>query len=290
MNTFQLECFLAVAEYLNFTRAASALHVTHPAISQQIKTLEEELNVQLFARTTRSVRITQEGRAFLPDAREMVEIANRAKHRFEVQGEKIEVLTIGVYNPVCMAKLTTPLSRLIKERPAVHPRLLSVPFQGIYQLLEDGRLDAIIGFKEERNFKFKGVFHETKCVPWVVIAHKDNPLAQKEKIFREDLKQEKLAIYGQSNAPVSILRMHGSLMEDRPPHDFYFSDNAEAINTLVASGIGISVLPEYFVKDIDTIVKIPFEEEPPMSFGIYYRTTKGNEALKTFIACLDDNQ
>lgn len=290
MNTFQLKCFLAVAEYLNFTRAASAMHVTHPAISQQIKNLEEELNVQLFHRTTRSVRITQEGRAFLPDAKEIVDLSNRAKHRFEIQEEKIEVLTIGVYNPVCMTKLITPLSKLVKERPSVHPRLLSVPFQGIYQLLEEGRLDAIIGFKEERNFKYKGTFHEITTVPWVVIVHKDNPLAQKEKIFREDLKQENLVIFGQNNAPVSILRMHSSLMEDRPPHDFYFLDNAEAINTLVASGIGISVLPEYFVKDTENIIKVPFEETPPMSFGIYYRTTKGNAALKTFISCMDAAQ
>ena len=72
MNTFQISCFLAVAEHLNFARAAEQLHVTQPAVTQQIHSLEKELGVSLFARTTRSVRLTQEGRLFLQDARQQV--------------------------------------------------------------------------------------------------------------------------------------------------------------------------------------------------------------------------
>ena len=59
MNTFQLSCFLQVAETLNFARAAEILHVTQPAVTQQIRSLEKELGVPLFHRTTRSVKLTQ---------------------------------------------------------------------------------------------------------------------------------------------------------------------------------------------------------------------------------------
>lgn len=65
MNTFQLSCFLQVAETLNFARAAEILHVTQPAVTQQIRSLEKELGVPLFHRTTRSVKLTQAGAAFL---------------------------------------------------------------------------------------------------------------------------------------------------------------------------------------------------------------------------------
>lgn len=85
MNTFQLTCFLAVAEHLNFARAAEQLHVTHPAVSQQIQSLEKELNTKLFIRTTRTVKLTEEGKAFLNDAQQMVAISERAKKRFENQ-------------------------------------------------------------------------------------------------------------------------------------------------------------------------------------------------------------
>lgn len=61
MNLFQLECFLAVASHLNFARAAEQLHVTQPTVSHQIRSLEKELGVSLFTRSTRSVALT--GRA-----------------------------------------------------------------------------------------------------------------------------------------------------------------------------------------------------------------------------------
>ncbi|HIU14344.1 MAG TPA: LysR family transcriptional regulator [Candidatus Fimiplasma intestinipullorum] len=59
------------------------LHVTQPAVTQQIQSLEKELNVKLFIRTTRTVRLTEEGKVFLNDARQLVAISNRAKKRFE---------------------------------------------------------------------------------------------------------------------------------------------------------------------------------------------------------------
>ena len=83
MNTFQLTCFLTVAETLSFAKAARLLNVTQPAVTHQIHSLEEELNTQLFKRTTRSVEITQEGLIFLNDAKNVLNIITLAKKRFE---------------------------------------------------------------------------------------------------------------------------------------------------------------------------------------------------------------
>ncbi len=69
MNTFQLTCFLTVAETLSFVKAAKQLNVTQPAVTHQIHSLEEELNTQLFRRTTRTVELTPEGLVFLNDAK-----------------------------------------------------------------------------------------------------------------------------------------------------------------------------------------------------------------------------
>ena len=64
MNTTQLECFVEVANYLNFSKAAQQLRLSQPAVSHQINTLEDELGVKLFHRTSKSVRLTQEGYLF----------------------------------------------------------------------------------------------------------------------------------------------------------------------------------------------------------------------------------
>ena len=84
LNTFQLECFLAVAENLSFARAAQQLHITQPAVTQQIKALEKELNAKLFARSTRSVKLTREGAVFLYDSQHILAIARRMGYGMKI--------------------------------------------------------------------------------------------------------------------------------------------------------------------------------------------------------------
>ena len=79
MNTVQLECFLAVAEYLNFSRAAEFLKITQPAVSHQITSLEDELGIRLFVRTSKNVNLTEAGLMFMEDASSILKIASGAK-------------------------------------------------------------------------------------------------------------------------------------------------------------------------------------------------------------------
>ena len=81
MNTTQLECFLAVAQNLNFSKAAESVALTQPAVSHQIRSLEEELGVQLFTRTSKSVTLTRAGMQFIGDASAILRIANTARTR-----------------------------------------------------------------------------------------------------------------------------------------------------------------------------------------------------------------
>ena len=81
MNTIQLECFLSVAEHLNFSRASEELKITQPAVSHQIRALEDELGVKLFSRTSKSVTLTEEGIMFLPDAQLILKTALSARER-----------------------------------------------------------------------------------------------------------------------------------------------------------------------------------------------------------------
>ena len=150
MNIFQLECFIAVANCLSFAQAAKQMQISQPAISNQIRTLEEELEVKLFQRSTRMVQITTEGRTFLPDAKTMVATAQQAKLRFQKQDDRVlHALTIGCSTFTQFAMLADQLRLLSKEIPNLHPQLHVVPHEHLLRLLEDGKAEIIFDLKTE---------------------------------------------------------------------------------------------------------------------------------------------
>lgn len=290
MNTFQLSCFLAVAEYLNFAQAAQALHVTHPAVSQQIKSLEKELGAPLFVRTTRSVSLTEEGKAFLPDAQQIVALSRRATKRFSTGLDNpIEMLTIGCYSSACMVLLADALEQLRNMRPALHPNLQTIPFRHIYQRLESGDLDAVVGFREAPDTKINALFKEFTKSAIVCVCARSHSLAGVKEVCMEDLREEKLVLFMPPRGMLSIMRLQGELMGNRPPSEFYFCESAESILVLVMAGYGISVLPDFLVPDDPTLAKIPLKDTEPMPFGIYYQSLQGKPGLKAFIQCAKED-
>lgn len=290
MNTFQLSCFLAVAEHLNFAQAARQLHVTHPAVSQQIQSLEKELNVKLFHRTTRSVKLTEEGQLFYHDARQIVALTERAKKRFEdASSENIETLSLGCFNFPCLFLFTDTLKRLRQIRPLLHPRLQVIPFQHIYRLLEEGDLDAVLGFREPFSLKIKTQYREITRVPLVCICPTDHEYTKKESVTTEDLLQQRLALFAPRLGMPPPAETFAALLGKKSPEELYFCETAEAIAILVCAGYAVSILPEILVPRAAQLATVPLADAEPLSFGITYASVQGNPALKAFIHCAKES-
>lgn len=284
MNTFQLTCFLAVAETLNFAQAAQLLNVTQPAVTHQIHALESELNVKLFERTTRTVKLTQDGQTFLGDARSIVQISERAKKRFEDPSQQgIQTFSIGCHIHGQLFLLSEILRCMASSHPNIHPQLQVVPFKHLYRLLAEGDVDVIVAFQENSAKKMPFVYKELGKIPVAGYCAADHPLANRSSLSITELEQERLILHDPKKSPDSITKLQMQLMESHFSSDLFFCDSEEAAVTLAQAGYGIAILPGMLVPQTPPLVRIPIAQLEPLSFGVYYKTLSGNPILKDFV-------
>ncbi|MGP3960988.1 LysR family transcriptional regulator [Nonomuraea sp. 3N208] len=143
MELQQLRYVVAVAETSNFTRAAEHCRVVQSALSHQIAGLERELGARLFERTSRRVRLTPAGEAFLPVARECLDAADRA--RAEVAAASGEIrgrLAVGAIPTVAAVNLPVALRDYRRRHPRVHITLTSAGSEDLIERVRRGGVDV----------------------------------------------------------------------------------------------------------------------------------------------------
>lgn len=284
MNTFQLTCFLAVAETLNFAQAAELCGITQPAITHQIHTLETELNVKLFNRTTRTVRLTQDGQTFLSDARSMIMISERAIKRFENPlHQEIQTFSLGCHIHGHLFLLPEVLRRMAKCYPNLHPQIQVVPFRHLYRLLAEDDVDVIVAFRENGTKKMPFIYKELGKIPVVGYCAADHPLAKCPCLSIADLKREKLILHDPKKSPDSITLLQMQLMESHTSSELFYCDSEEAAIALAQAGYGIAFLPGLHTATASSLVRIPIDGLEPLSFGMYYKTLSERPILKDFV-------
>jgi DNA-binding transcriptional LysR family regulator len=143
MDLRRLKCFIAVAEDLHFGRAAERVHLSQPAVSLQIKSLEDELGVQLFSRTNRRVSLTHAGAVFFNEAKGLLEHTEAVLNSIrELDSEGPDKLIIGSTAPAIYSLAPAIVTALREYLPGTEVRMsvLSTEQQG--EALLDGKIHA----------------------------------------------------------------------------------------------------------------------------------------------------
>lgn len=147
LENFRLAVFRAVAEQQSFRKAAEELYLTQPAISQQIKTLEEELGAQLFDRSGRRIRLTEAGRLLLDHARQSCALLEQASDEIAaLSGSFGGELALGASTTIAQYVLPGVLGDFCRTHPRVRPQLVSGNTEHIVEAVELGRV--ALGFIE----------------------------------------------------------------------------------------------------------------------------------------------
>lgn len=203
MDFYQLKCVLAVAKYRNFNRASSELCATPSTLSQQIKRTEEELNVQLFKRTTRSVKILPAGMDFISYANR---IMSDAFHLEETM-QKYAKGTVGTLVIGCMPILREyGIIHWIRSFVNAYP-FVAVEFRedncyNLYPLLYNNEIDLAL-LTAPANFKPEDI--HLKSYPlardeFVLIVSKQHPLAKRRSIQLDEVAGESFIRFPQSSS------------------------------------------------------------------------------------------
>lgn len=288
MNTTQLECFLAVADFLNFSRAAQQLRLTQPAVSHQVKTLEDELGVALFHRTSKKVRLTQEGHMFLQYAGKIVQLSNLSRVRVKgcYQARPMR-LGIGCRSSADLRLLRPALERMRLEEERILPLLRLIPLSALDNLLTEGDIQVLCTFQETA--PQNSVYRELLRCPVVMVCREDHPLAQAQTVTVEQLKADGplIAAYRPPLCPPSVFSIQGQILTAKPPEQVIFCENQEVLSTLVQTGYAFSVAADFPQLRSSDLRYIPVEGSSPLSFGVAYLPGNRSQTLRRLLSILE---
>jgi len=237
-----LEHFLAVAESSGFTRAAARLHMVQSTLSVSVRALEAELGARLFDRTTRTVVLTDAGRALLPEARRTLAAAEAARESVDaVVGGTRGTVRIGIMHAMSALDLAGLLSRFRAERPLVHIRPQTHPHgsAGLVAGITDGILD--VAFAAPGRALPGLTVVDVVTEPIQLACSADDPLAGRQRVALTELAHRRFI-----DVPVgwgsrdSVDRLLASHQIERAV-DVEVADVATVLQ-LVRAGLGIALV------------------------------------------------
>jgi LysR family transcriptional activator of glutamate synthase operon len=254
MRTEWLESFLATAATKSLTKASEQLHMTQPALSKQMRKLEEDLGATLLIRSSTGVQLTKAGEILYKEIRPVLQEVRSIQKKI-LSTQKTSELKIGTWPSIASFYLPYKIANAKEHSQEVSVKV-SYRIDDIFNLLASGELDAAL--LDDRFIKHsywsKPLFNETF---YLFVNHR-HPLAREHEknIYFRDFKDEPLVVLPPS-CDVRMLveqayKLHNEQLLISSEIDF-----GQSIIGFISANLGISILPEIFTKNIDhSIIKV----------------------------------
>ncbi|MFE2183265.1 LysR family transcriptional regulator [Streptomyces sp. NPDC059455] len=286
MELQQMRYVVAVAETNSFTRAAERCLVVQSALSHQIARLEKELGARLFERTSRRVRLTPAGAAFLPAARQCLDAAERAAAEVAAAvGEVRGRLAVGLIPTVTAVDIPGALRDFRERYPRVRISLRVGASDELVEQVREGTLDvAFLGLPTTA--RPQGVAaHELARDRLVAVVAPDHPLAGESQV---DLRRLSCEVFvdlpaGTAGRAQSDLAFEAAGLT----RDVAFEvTSADFIARLVGPGLGVAMLPTAYAPHLAGVVTIEVADAPArVEYVIWSRSTR-TPAATAFLTAL----
>jgi DNA-binding transcriptional LysR family regulator len=263
----QIRSFLSIAETLHFGRTADLIHLSQPALSLQIRALEEEIGVRLFERDRRKTALTAAGAAFRDDATAaLVRIEQAVRSARLAADGKLGLLRIGFISTAGNEIVPDIVREFREANPHIEFSLRNILTVDQIQMLDTGSLD--IGFLrlpigEHPELEVIGIHQE----PFVVVVPRSHELAKKRKVRLRELSGQDLVMYERAYAPGFHDLLFGMLRDAGVvPNITQTAGQMPTLISLVDAGMGISILPTSAVRhSVASVIACEITDPIPLS-------------------------
>ncbi|MEO1205473.1 MAG: LysR family transcriptional regulator [Pseudomonadota bacterium] len=283
----RFRCFIAVAEHLHFRKAAEAVNLTQPALSQQIRELEKEFDTSLFQRDRRSVSLTVAGERLLPAAREAVRLIDEASSdiaRLGTDGDR--TVRFGYLEYLNLPFLLPALSELRTTRPEIIAEVAHLNPSQVERALLDDEIDLGIGLLPVQNEDL--AVRPVLQGEWMLALHEANPLAAMERIPIAAIGDQPLILFAREMNPV----LHDNLIAcfragGCEPNVAYQVTQVAAGPGYAAQNLGAFVHGSYVLNGLPPgVVRRPLEGFPKLGLGLVWHGNRRTPAVRALLDCL----
>lgn len=292
MEISQLQCFIAVVEEGGFNRATTRLHRTQPALSYQIKQLEDELDVSLFIRRPRGICLTEAGRILLQHAQEVLESERRARRAVEVLSHGIVgEIRIGTINSVGIYFLPAILTRLQKKNPAARPTIMYRRAGEVIEALLANQIDLAVVANPgpDRRLNFETIIEERVSL----VCGKGHPFFGKPSVKPSDLQGQRFVTLTVETPTGQLIRNHLAKL-GVSVEVVVSTPNVDTVRKMVEVGLGVAFLPDMVTSEdvscdgrpISAIARV--EIRPPLTRRIVLVTWKKFQCSKSLHAFIEE--
>jgi DNA-binding transcriptional LysR family regulator len=241
----QLEYVATVARLGSFRRAADELHISQPALSGSVRSLERELGVDLLDRGRYGARMSDSGRELFPYILTLLDSFDRLRYAAGEQHRSVRLVRLGTVSAATAPLLAPTIQQFRQSHPLTQVEVIGAQQAEIHRGVLEGSFDlGLVNYLDGDDMP-----PELETTPLlrgrpVVVLRADSPLAQHSAVSTADLLAEPLIVM---RSGYVMHRYLHRLLQGQPPAFSYSTDGAEMGKLMVAEGLGLTVLPDFSV-------------------------------------------
>lgn len=248
MDLRQLKYFVTVAEELSFVRAAQRLHMSQPPLSQQVKALEQELGVELLSRNRREVKLTDAGRVFLAESRELLAKAQAVAHRTrQAAGGEQATLRVAMATSALFHVLPRLLAQMQAQLPGMVMTITDMNSDEQVRSLAVDRID--LGFIHARPDTRGLARCPVVADGFAVVLPATHALAHRPGLTLRDLQDDGMVAFSREHAPALFDALIASCQQQGfSPRIAHVARHPASLLQMVQLGLGVSIVPSAYTQ------------------------------------------